>query len=131
MLRVTDLRRIARARLRDAEILSRARCFDGSVYVCGYAVEIALKAQICRTLGWTGFPDSSAEFQGYSSLRTHSLEVLLRLSGRESRIVSRHLTSWSVVATWNPDARYLPPGSASAADAEAMLRSTRDILGAL
>lgn len=87
MLRVTDLRRIARARLRDAEILSRARCFDGSVYVCGYAVEIALKARICRTLRWTGSPDSSAEFS--------------------------------------------PPGSASAADAEAMLRSTRDILGAL
>lgn len=98
MLAIRDLQRIARARLRDAEVLTRARRFDGSVYVCGYAVEIALKARICRTLRWAGFPGSNMEFQGYASFRTHDLDVLLHLSGREAIIKTRHLTAWSVVA---------------------------------
>ena len=131
MLPIRDLRNIARARLRDAEVLSRARCFDGAVYVCGYAIEIGLKARICRTLRWAGFPGTHAEFQGYASFRTHDLAVLLRLSGRESMIRTRHWASWSVVAMWNPEARYVPPGSTSAADAQEMLRSAHAILRAL
>ena len=131
MLPIRDLQRIARARLRNAEILVRGRRFDGSVYVCGYAVEIGLKARICRTLRWPGFPSSNPEFQGYGSFRTHDLDVLLHLSGRETIIKTRHLTAWSVVAMWDPEARYLPIGSASAAEANAMLRSAREVLGAL
>ncbi len=91
MLAIRDLQKIARARLRDAEVLLRARRFDGSIYVCGYAVEIGLKARICRTLRWAGFPDSKTEFQGYASFRTHDLDVLLHLSGRESMIKTRVL----------------------------------------
>jgi HEPN domain-containing protein len=131
VLPIRDLHRTARARLRDAEALLRARRFDGSVYVCGYAVEIGLKARICRTLRWAGFPDSKGEFQGYASFRTHDLDVLLHLSGRESLIKPRYLTAWSVVAMWDPESRYLPIGNASAADANAMLRSAREVLGAL
>jgi hypothetical protein len=101
------------------------------VYLCGYAVEIGLKARICRTLKWTAFPSSNTEFQGYGSFRTHDLDVLLRLSGRESSIKTKHLTAWSAVAMWDPEARYLPIGSASAADANAMLRSAREVLSAL
>jgi HEPN domain-containing protein len=132
VLLIRDLRKIARARLRDAEVLSRARRFDGSVYVCGYAVEIALKARICRTLRWAGYPDSSSEFQGYTSFRSHDLDVLLRLSGRESILKSkRYMTAWSVVAMWDPETRYLPIGKASAVEASAMLRSAREVLSAL
>ena len=131
MLPISDLQKIARARIKDAEVLLRARRFDGSVYICGYAVEIGLKARICRTLGWAGFPGSNTEFQGYASFRTHDLDVLLRLSGKESIIKTRHLTAWSVVAMWDPETRYLPIGSASAADANAMLHSAPDVLGAL
>lgn len=109
----------------------RARRFDGSIYVCGYAVEIGLKARICRVLRWAGFPSSNTEFQGYASFRTHNLDVLLHLSGRESIIKAKHLTAWSVVAMWDPETRYLPIGSASAADARAMLHSARDVLEAL
>jgi len=131
VLPIRDLQRIARARLRDAEVLLRARRFDGSVYVCGYAVEIRLKTRICSTLRWAGFPDSNTEFRGYASFRTHNLDVLLHLSGRESIIKTMHLTAWSVVAMWDPETRYLPIGSASAADAKAMLHSAREVLEAL
>jgi HEPN domain-containing protein len=116
--------------LRDAETLARYRRFDGAVYLCGYAVEIALKARICRTLKWDGFPSSNAEFQGYATFRTHNLDVLLHLSGRERRIKKLE-PKWSAFAMWDPEARYLPIGTASETGAAAMLRSARDIMRAL
>ena len=82
MIVVSDLRKIARAPLEDAAVLCKARRYDGAVYVCGYAVETALKARICRTLKWNAYPFSASEFQKYQSFRTHDLDVLLRLSGR-------------------------------------------------
>ena len=33
----SDLSKIARARLRDAEVLYRSRRYDGAIYLCGYA----------------------------------------------------------------------------------------------
>jgi HEPN domain-containing protein len=50
VIAVADLRRLAKARLQDAEALFQTRRFDGAVYVVGYSVEIALKARICKTL---------------------------------------------------------------------------------
>jgi HEPN domain len=82
----TELRTIARARLRDAEALLIAGRYDGSVYLCGYAVEIALKARVCRALKWDGFPSTNKEFEGYYSFRTHNLDVLLHLSGAEVKM---------------------------------------------
>jgi hypothetical protein len=68
-----DLRAIARARLRDAQALLAAKRFDAASYLCGYAVEIALKARICKTLGWDGFPQTAKEFRGFQSVKTHDL----------------------------------------------------------
>src|SRR5262249_15615832 len=90
MLSIADLRKIAKARVRDAEVLRDAGRYDAAVYICGYAVETALKARICKTLKWSGYPATAKEFNDYSSLRTHDLEVLLHLSGREVRILGRY-----------------------------------------
>jgi len=91
MISNKDLRAIGRARLRDAQVLLRARRLDGSFYLCGYAVELVLKARICRTLRWPGFPESAQDFKGYQLLRTHDLEILLRFSGAEGRVKSKYL----------------------------------------
>ena len=85
----SELGNIARARLRDAEVLLAARRYDGAVYLCGYSVEIALKARICRALGWSEFSETRRDFEGYQSLRTHRLDVLLHFSGAETRIKAR------------------------------------------
>ena len=61
MIATNNLRAIARARLRDAQILLQAKRFEGAHYLCGYSVELALKARICRTLKWPGFQDSAEE----------------------------------------------------------------------
>src|SRR5262249_21827035 len=113
MLSRAELRKIARARLKDAEVLYNAKRHDDSVYVCGYAVEIALKARICRTLGWPGFPSNGQEFQKYSIYKTHDLDVLLHLSGIEIKIKAQYVIHWSDVGTWDPEMRYALIGSAS------------------
>ena len=121
MIAVREVRRIARARLADAEVLHDRRRFDGAVYLCGYAVELGLKARICRTLKWTEFPSTRKDFQGLESFRTHDLDRLLRLTGREAAVKARYLAEWSAVSEWNPEARYREIGTASAADSETML----------
>src|SRR5689334_3330126 len=111
MLTRVELRRIARTRLRDAEVLFDGRRYDGAVYLCGYAIELALKARICTTLRWAGFPERGNEFRDLQSFKTHDFEALLRLAGRENIRVA-HLADWSVVVQWNPESRYERPGAA-------------------
>ena len=110
MISTKDLRAIARARLRDAQVLLRAKRFDGAFYLCGYAVELALKARICGTLKWRDFPQSGRKFEDFKSLRTHDLEVLLRFAGVEGPVMARNLAEWSVVLKWNPEKRYQSMG---------------------
>ena len=131
MIATKDLRAIARARLRDAQVLLHARRFDGAFYLCGYAVELALKARICRTLKWQGFPESAQEFKGFQSVRSHDLEVLLRFSGVEGRVRAKHLADWSVVLEWNPEKRYQAIGQAIPKQVANMVTCVERLLGVL
>ena len=131
MIVIDQMRLIAKARLNDAIALLKARRYDGSVYVCGYAVEIALRMRICKHLKWAGYPETNREFQSYQSFKTHDFDVLLSLSGVHLMIKSRFLTEWSAVADWKPEIRYREIGSATQEDAERMIDSTRTLLGKL
>ena len=131
MILTADLRSIAQARLDDADALLQTNRFDGSVYLCGYAVEIALKAKICDCLNWLGYPDTNAEFKSYTSFRTHNLDVLLHLSGAEAAVKTGFFSEWSTVVKWDPEARYRAIGSASVQDASTMLAASRTLVGAL
>jgi HEPN domain len=128
MIARNELRRIARARLRDAEALFAAGRYDGAGYLCGYVVELALKARICRTLKWAGFPSTSGEFASYQSFRTHSLVVLLTLSGIESMVRTRYVAEWSAVSAWNPESRYNPVGTTPRSIALAMIEAAKVLL---
>ena len=131
MLKTQELDDIAKARLDDAEVLFKAGRHDGAVYLCGYAVELGLKAKICKTLSWSGYPSTKAEFQNLQSLKTHSLDVLLTLSGVEAKVKTNCLKEWSAVAAWEPEVRYKPVGSATPGDAKLMIESTKILLGAM
>jgi hypothetical protein len=100
-------------------------------YLCGYAVELTLKARICRTLGWPGFPESAQDFKGLQSVRTHDLEVLLRFSGVEARVRAKHLADWSVALEWNPEKRYQVIGQSTAPQAAAMVNCVKRLLEVL
>ena len=131
MLRTAELRAISAARLEDAQALFDAGHYDGVVYLCGYAVELALKARICDTLDWAGYPATNREFRNYQTFRTHNLKVLLRLSGVENRITDDMPDTWQAVSIWNPDLRYRIPGSASESDAATLLEQMRQVAEAV
>jgi hypothetical protein len=97
------------------------------VYLCGYAVELALKERICKTLGWQGFPETRQEMQGYRSFMVHDLDVLLHLSGVEQRIKTQHLADWSLVAKWEPQLRYQPICQTTRQHALDMLRAVQTL----
>jgi len=129
MLPTSDVAKIARARLEDAQVLLRGHRFDGAVYICGYAVELALKTRICRTLKWAEFPEKDSEFKSYHKIfKIHSLGDLLALSGVDAKIKKKYLAEWSLVDTWKPENRYRPAGSVTPADCQAMISAARVLL---
>ena len=123
VITIADLRVIANARLDDASVLLQHDRLDGAAYLCGYAIELALKARICTTLGWPGFPETRSEFENLTSFKTHKLDVLLSLSGLEQLVKTKHLEEWSAVSTWDPEARYKSIGHTTREQAELMLVS--------
>lgn len=131
MIQEKELRRIASARLKDATALLNAKRYDGATYLCGYAIELTLKARICRTLKWPEFPSTNKEFENYRSFKVHNLDVLLHLSGKEDLVKTTLLAEWSAVAEWDPTSRYQSIGIVQKADAESMITATKTLLGSL
>ncbi|MBA3711147.1 MAG: HEPN domain-containing protein [Pyrinomonadaceae bacterium] len=129
MISPSHLREIARARLKDSEVLYTNGRYDGAVYLCGYAVEVALKARICKTLKWTEFPPKGSG--DYRSFKVHDLAILLKFTGLEAKIKTKFFSDWSIVELWSSESRYNPVGTASPADAQNMIDSTRNLLKAV
>jgi HEPN domain-containing protein len=131
MIPISELQRIAQARLEDAKTLLAADRHDGATYLCGYAVELALKFRICQILNWPEFPSTTGEFRPYRSFQTHELDVLLRLSGQEARIKRDHFAEWNTVAVWKPEVRYSVVGTVAKSDAELMIVAAEGLLKVL
>jgi len=117
-----ELRDLARLRLREAEALFAAELYDGCVYLCGYVVELALKARICAVLGIAEYPDKRQHF------RSHDFDELRLLAGLEQEITAANpvlLTNWSVATEWKPEWRYQPAGTYGRAEAEKVLEAIK------
>jgi len=110
MISSQELQTISRERIRDARVLFNNRAYDGSMYICGYAIELALKAVICKNLCLAGIPHTSEEFSNIAKLKTHNLEELLKQTpgSVSAKIKSNYLADWSTVLQWNPEMRYAP-----------------------
>ena len=121
-----DLDGLADARLQDAEALLAAGRYDASRYICGYAMELKLKARISRAHGWTTYPPAALA----KALKTHDLEVLLLLSTMHATIFSGYAGHWSIVVEWNPEQRY-DVAPVTAQDAQTMIDATRALVAVL
>jgi len=130
MLNKTTLKNIVRTRLAEAKILCENNKCDGAVYLCGYAIEIALKKKICDTLNWKGFPETDNEFQGVTNFKTHNLSILLKLSGEEETIkrTSILFAKWLVIQEWNPEIRYKSIGNIPKKDAKQTIEAVKSLL---
>ncbi|MBW8876725.1 MAG: HEPN domain-containing protein [Acidobacteria bacterium] len=116
---------LARLRLREAEALFAAGCYNGAVYLCGYAVEVALKARICRLLGVESYPEGGRIKGAYA---VHDLDQLLLLAGLREKIGLQEeplFKNWGTTVPWNPDLRYRPPGTISRPEALVILDAIR------
>jgi len=111
--------------LADARTLLDAGRLDGAAYLCGYVVELALKARICRALKWTEYPDDQ---KGYQTFKTHDLDVLLHLSGREPAVKLKLFAEWNIVKAWHPESRYHPVGTAERANVQQMLAAAESLM---
>lgn len=108
-----QLQSLARLRLREAEALFEAGFFDGCAYLCGYVVELALKATICATLNVSEYP-SEVKAPLRMAFRTHDfddLKLLAGLEGEPSQDNPVLLANWSVASRWRPERRYEQEGS--------------------
>jgi HEPN domain-containing protein len=77
------LQELSRVRLREAEALYNAGLYDGCVYLAGYAVELALKARICRVLHVREYPLSGELGRAF---KVHGLDQLKLLAGLSAEI---------------------------------------------
>lgn len=126
-----DLQRLAAQKIDDAEFLFRGNRYGSAYYLCGYAIELALKRRICLTLGWDeGYPNKKKKFENLTCFKTHDLALLLRLSGIKQRISEEHILAWSVVVDWEPEVRYSVQ-EMNEATASEMLNATKKLLGVL
>ena len=103
--------------------------YDGSCYLAGYVIELALKARICRILDLDKYPDTG---EISKSFKTHKLDYLLKLAGLERKFEQAKtsnpnlLTNWSLVTEWNEGIRYMPVGSNPMIRAENIISSLED-----
>jgi HEPN domain-containing protein len=103
-----DLLRLARIRLREARALLEVGYFDGAYYLCGYAVECALKAGIAKKTRRSDFPDLDKVKASY----THNLTSLLKVAGLQALLDAEIASdadfglNWTVAKDWSEKARY-------------------------
>lgn len=131
MISTAELASTARARLADAELLTASGRYDSAVYLCGYAVELQLKAAICRSLGWPDFPSSNREFEKLRAVKTHDFETLLNLTTNRAEILSAYQNEWEEVKTWNPELRYSPVGSTDERRARSLIGAATTLIRVL
>lgn len=103
-----ELKKLAELRFSEAKILFSAESYSGSYYICGYAVEMALKAVIARQFRKHVFPDKALVGQ----LFQHNIQNLCNLAGLSEKLRQQRETTpqfdanWSVVVAWTPEVRY-------------------------
>jgi HEPN domain-containing protein len=103
-----DFQVLANTRLKEAEILISNKKYAGAYYLCGYAVECALKACIARQTNQYDFPDKRVVNESY----THSLNKLVKIAGLGEKFnqdVKKNKNfdlNWGIAKEWNESSRY-------------------------
>ena len=105
----TEFQVLAEERLLEAKALLDLEKWDGAYYLAGYAVELALKAYIIKTLMATdAFPDREFSKNCY----THAIETLvglanLDLARKSATDADRDLrNNWTTTRDWSEQKRY-------------------------
>lgn len=124
MITKKDLKRLAELRLKDSACLLESKRYQAAQYLAGYSVELYLKLNICNFFNLIdGYPEDKYELEKYTHLvkdkfknavksiglktfKTHNLNELLLISGKEYYIKNLYLNEWTGVLSWSPEMRY-------------------------
>lgn len=104
-----DLRSLAQERMDDAVVLLRNNRFSAAYYLCGYAVECALKACVARQTKECDFPPDPGTVR---EIYVHDLTKLLKSAGLDNMLNNdlqndRHLqANWALAKDWSEKSRY-------------------------
>jgi hypothetical protein len=104
-----DLQQLADTRILDADALLQTGRWSAAYYLCGYAVECALKACVAKQTNLHDFPDKTLAQKSY----THDLLDLLDLAGLKLQLKLDTIPAphplginWEFAKNWNERARY-------------------------
>jgi hypothetical protein len=104
----TELENITAIRIKEAEILLMADCYQGAYYLAGYALECTLKACIARQVKEFDFPDKKLTNASY----THKLADLVITAGLKQKLTEQEKQNeefklnWAVAIEWSEESRY-------------------------
>jgi HEPN domain-containing protein len=103
-VRRIDFQRLADVRIEEAEVLFKAKKYDGAYYLAGYAVECALKACIAKSTRRHDFPDK----QFVNKCHTHNVEELVLHAGLKAMLQTDAalMLRWAIMKDWNEQSRY-------------------------
>lgn len=122
-----ELQQLARLRLSEAEHLYAKGLHDGATYLCGYVVEFALKARICKLLKLKNYPDTG---KIGNLFKTHNFDDLKLLAGLSEEVTAAKnpelFANWSIAKSWEPEQRYSAPGTSDRKKAQDALASIKD-----
>ena len=96
--------------------------YDGCVYLCGYCLELALKAVICRHLAISEYPSKGP-------FLVHKFDDLLLfagLYGQPSLLTGQRRINWNLLTQWDPVLRYKARNSYNQHDALGHLDALRE-----
>jgi HEPN domain-containing protein len=121
-----DLQTMAEERVADAAALLAAGRFQAAYYLCGYAVEYALKACIARQVREFDFPDRKLVNDSYVHDLTKLLNVsrLAQLHREEADKNTSFAKHWGIVQNWSEVSRY--DTSIAQAEASALFLAVTD-----
>ncbi len=115
-LRRIDLQASAQGKIDDAELLLRNGRYSNAYCICGYAVELGLKACISRQISADTIPDKNL----IRDIFVHDFKKLVNLAGLAGALNLAEAAdpdfaaNVAIVAEWSPDARYESHDSFSA-----------------
>ncbi|MDO9048651.1 MAG: DNA-binding protein [Methylobacter sp.] len=104
----TELENLVAIRIKEADILLTADCYQGAYYLAGYALECTLKACIAKQVKEFDFPDKKLANDSY----THKLADLVITAGLKQKLAEQEnqneafKLNWAIVIEWSEDSRY-------------------------
>ena len=103
----SDLKELARIRLKEAKVLLDNRQYSGAYYLSGYVIECALKACIAKQTRKFDFPEKKKVQDSY----THELEKLVKVANLDSELKSLKADPdfsplWECLKEWSEESRY-------------------------